>query len=130
MNLSNTFHKSLLIQAIADDSNQWVHIDVPENYTWDTLTFNGIDSLSEEKANTLFNDIVTREALKLLKIERNKLIQESDWMANSDVVMSDEWKVYRQTLRDLPETQTPSLDDNGNLIDVEWPIPPGEISGS
>ena len=33
---------------------------------------------------------------------RNQLLAETDWMANSDVTMSDAWKTYRQALRDLP----------------------------
>lgn len=70
------------------------------------------------------------EGLIRLRKERTKLLQQSDWMANSDVVMTDEWRAYRQALRDLPETQTPALDDNGNLINVEWPTPPGETSVS
>jgi len=44
-----------------------------------------------------------------LRETRNKLLAKSDWMANSDVAMSDEWKAYRQALRDLPtNTSDPS----------------------
>ena len=58
--------------------------------------------------------------------ERNKLLAECDWMAGSDVTMSEEWKVYRQALRDIPETQPePKLDyTNGDLINVTWPTKP------
>jgi hypothetical protein len=45
-------------------------------------------------------------------------------MANSDVTMSEEWRVYRQALRDLPNTQTPSLDENGQLTNITWPEKP------
>ena len=34
--------------------------------------------------------------------KRNKLLQETDWWAVSDRVMSNEEKQYRQDLRDLP----------------------------
>ncbi len=37
-----------------------------------------------------------------LREERDKLLAETDWMANSDVTLSDAWKTYRQALRDLP----------------------------
>ena len=37
-----------------------------------------------------------------LRFQRNRLLAETDWMANSDVTMSDAWKTYRQQLRDLP----------------------------
>ena len=38
----------------------------------------------------------------ILRIKRNKKLAQSDWMANSDVNMTDTWKTYRQALRDLP----------------------------
>jgi len=37
-----------------------------------------------------------------LRNKRNDFLNETDWMANSDVTMSDDWKTYRQELRDLP----------------------------
>ena len=43
-----------------------------------------------------------------------KDFSECDWRANSDIAMSDEWKTYRQELRDIT-TQTPSLDYNYEL---------------
>tara|TARA_B100000945_G_C20222040_1_gene521079 strand:+ start:110 stop:472 length:363 start_codon:yes stop_codon:yes gene_type:complete len=41
-----------------------------------------------------------------LRKKRNKLLAESDWTQISDVVLAnkDEWKTYRQALRDLPST--------------------------
>jgi hypothetical protein len=39
-----------------------------------------------------------------LRKERNRLLGETDWTANSDVTMSPEMATYRQSLRDLPET--------------------------
>ena len=40
--------------------------------------------------------------LKNIREDRDKKLVETDWMANSDVTMSDAWKTYRQQLRDLP----------------------------
>lgn len=37
-----------------------------------------------------------------LRQERDRLLAETDWTANSDVTMSDDMKTYRQALRDLP----------------------------
>ena len=53
---------------------------------------------------------------------RNDKLAESDWMANSDVTMSDAWKTYRQELRDM--TKTLSDDDVANLEEIEWPKEP------
>ena len=44
----------------------------------------------------------------------------SDWMANSDVTMSSEWKTYRQELRDLPK----DLDTEDKVNKVTWPKEP------
>ena len=52
-----------------------------------------------------------------IRVHRNGLLTETDWMANSDVTMSDEWKTYRQELRDIPAS---------NIVyeDVTWPPKP------
>ena len=39
-----------------------------------------------------------------LREQRNNLLTETDWMANSDVTMSNDWKTYRQSLRDITKT--------------------------
>ena len=54
---------------------------------------------------------------KRLRIIRDSLLQDTDWMANSDVTMSDAWRTYRQTLRDLPANTT----DPANPV---WPTKP------
>tara|TARA_Y100000114_G_C11692560_1_gene294343 strand:+ start:644 stop:931 length:288 start_codon:yes stop_codon:yes gene_type:complete len=45
-------------------------------------------------------------ALEHLRKIRNSLLADTDWMANSDVDMSEEWKTYRQELRDITEGLT------------------------
>ena len=48
-----------------------------------------------------------------LRIERDKLLLESDWAVLPDTALSDtklsEWKTYRQALRDLTKTATPKV---------------------
>ena len=39
-----------------------------------------------------------------LREQRNNLLVETDWLANSDVTMSAKWKTYRQELRDITKT--------------------------
>ena len=62
-------------------------------------------------------------AITLLRQERDRLLQESDWrdLAHYPGTDQAEWLVYRQELRDLPETQDPQLDEFGNLTNVDWP---------
>ena len=56
---------------------------------------------AEEKA---WADGQADRDLAELREQRNNLLAETDWMANSDVTMSNEWKTYRQSLRDITKT--------------------------
>ena len=56
--------------------------------------------------------------LAMLRLERNFLLSETDWMCFPDSpTMSDEWKKYRQELRDITKTYK-------TLDGVKWPIKP------
>ena len=37
-----------------------------------------------------------------MRLERDVLLAACDWRAGSDLTMSDDWRNYRQSLRDLP----------------------------
>ena len=83
-----------------------------------------IESTKESDWGVTWEDVKAKadeleagEPMRLLREERNIRIAKSDWMANSDVTMSDEWKTYRQALRDITKSAT-SLDD------VTWPTEP------
>ena len=79
---------------------------------------------TEEQIQAKIQELQAAEPMRRLRIERNQKLTETDWMANSDVVMTDKWKTYRQALRDLPATAEPKLDDVGNLTNVTWPEVP------
>ncbi len=79
---------------------------------------------SEEEIQTKLAELRNAEPMRLLREERNQKLQETDWMANSDVNMTDDWRTYRQALRDLPSTAEPQLDENGQLTNVTWPTKP------
>ena len=101
-------------------------------------TYSGIEWLdknqtqpTEEEVDAKLLELKAEEPMRLLREERTRRLSESDWMANSDVTMSDEWKTYRQALRDLPKIHPvnygdPKLDSNGNLdmSSITWPTPP------
>ena len=53
---------------------------------------------AEEKA---WNDGAYDREMVSLRNRRNNLLQETDYFALSDVVMSDDMKTYRQQLRDI-----------------------------
>jgi hypothetical protein len=68
----------------------------------------------------------SREPMRLVREERNRLLAETDWMGNSDVTMSSAWKKYRQDLRDLPANSDPKLGSDGRLdmSSVKFPTKP------
>ena len=75
------------------------------------------------KAQELYDD----EASNRLRIHRDRLMSKCDWTQGADSPLSDskktEWATYRQALRDLPATSSPTLD--GPFIkDVVWPTEP------
>ena len=78
----------------------------------------------EEKARDLeeqeWADGAPARRMADLRNQRNQLLAETDWMGNSDVTMSADWKTYRQALRDITK-QTPSDDA---LSNITWPNKP------
>ena len=71
-------------------------------------------------------ELVNAEPMRLLRVERDRLLAETDWMGNSDVTMSSDWTTYRQALRDLPSGATPTLNSDGtlNMSSVTFPTKP------
>jgi hypothetical protein len=60
------------------------------------------------------------DAMRNLRYERNILLAKSDWMANTDVTMTDDWKTYRQKLRDI----TKDLKTSEEAKKVAFPTEP------
>ena len=84
------------------------------------LTADEITAL--ENIDTQWNNGALDRALNKLREKRNQLLTDTDWMANSDVTMSDDWKTYRQALRDLPS----GLDTVAKVNAKEFPTKPSE----
>ena len=59
------------------------------------------------------------QKLSDLRMERNHKLNTTDWRASTDLTMSDEWKTYRQELRDITKTYS-SMDAEG----FKWPTEP------
>ena len=79
---------------------------------------------TEAEINAKITELQNAEPMRLLRLERDRKLLETDWRASSDLTLSSEWSTYRQALRDLPSTATPTLDDYGNLENVTWPTQP------
>ena len=51
-----------------------------------------------------------------VRFERDRKLQDTDWRASSDLTLSDDWKSYRQALRDVPTQSDP--------YNIAWPTEP------
>lgn len=51
------------------------------------------------------------DALGQLRLIRNSLLSETDYLALGDLNISDAWKTYRQQLRDITKTYKSIKDD-------------------
>ena len=87
--------------------------------------YNGIKP-TEEEIQAKIAELEAAEPLRLLRIERNRILQQSDWRDLPSYPGTDQeaWRTYRQALRDITETQTPELDEFGNLTNITWPEEP------
>ena len=65
-----------------------------------------------------------RTAMQELRMLRNVLLASTDWWVLPDRTATQAQLNYRQALRDLPANSSPELDENGQLINVNWPEKP------
>ena len=86
-------------------------------------TLNWLESSETKPTEEAIN---AAEPMRLLRKARDLKLAETDWRASSDLTLSDAWKTYRQSLRDLPASASPKLDSDGNLdmTSVTFPTEP------
>ena len=75
----------------------------------------------------IFDGFSAEESMRVLRFQRNIKLSATDWEITKALetgIDATALKEYRQALRDLPSTASPSLDENGNLTGVEWPNKP------
>jgi len=86
---------------------------------------------TEEQIQAKIAELKAAEPLRLLRIERDRLLQQTDWEIQRNTernIDSTELITYRNALRDLPQEiesgniSAPTLDDQGNLIFDNWPV--------
>ena len=61
---------------------------------------------TEEEIQAKIAELEAAEPMRLLRLERNRRLAETDWRMVEDYPMTNklDWKTYRQALRDLPAT--------------------------
>ena len=121
-------------------NNQITEVSSGKGTTWTWVTVEGYQGEDQKLYYDVISNTVkckdeidekpvaTIEELEAVKLEldkdyvrsnRNRLLAESDWTQNRDVVLSNDadWKTYRQALRDLPANTT-------DWTNPPWPTKP------
>ena len=103
----------------------WTLYEDGDNYEITWLSPD-IPKPTKAQVEAKIQELKAAEPMRLLRIERDRLLAETDWWAVSDRTMTSEQSAYRQALRDLPDTATPVLDPTSRLgiSGVDWPVKP------
>lgn len=80
-----------------------------------TVTPLSAEEIAEREAYE--RDVQPGVDLELLREERNRRLAETDYLALSDVTLSDDMRTYRQALRDLPA-------NTSDPANPTWPVKP------
>ena len=81
----------------------------------------GLDGVTNPTTNQI-NSRVAEIKIRDVRAYRSYLLTQCDWVVVNaqelGTTVSDEWKTYRQALRDITKTSVTSMDD------VVWPTKP------
>jgi hypothetical protein len=96
----------------------WESVEVPE----------GQGKPGKEQFDTKLQEYIDEFTYEILRRERNNKLKQTDFLTVSDFPYPSEdirsaWFTYRQKLRNITATATPSLDEKYQLV-VTWPTPP------
>ena len=118
---------STALAALRPKSEYFLEGDEYSDLTW---LDSGTTKPTETEVNNKIIELDNAEAMKLLREKRDRLLKETDWVVvkalETGVAVSNAWKNYRQALRDLPASSSPTLKLNYNLdkSSVTWPTKP------
>jgi hypothetical protein len=90
----------------------------------------GYEKPTAAEITAKITELDAEEPMRILRIERDKKLAATDWKVvkakELGTNLSADFKAYRQALRDLPSTATPTLDERGDLdlSSVTWPTEP------
>ena len=85
---------------------------------------------TEEEIQAKIQELEAAEPMRLLRLERNQILQQSDWEVQRNIernITDSNLIDYRNALRDLPQgiengnIPAPTLDENGIMVFEHWP---------
>ena len=86
------------------------------NINGEQVQFTEAEETARDAEESAWSAGADTRAAAQVREERDTRLAATDWMANSDVTMSDAWRTYRQNLRDLPA--------QSGFPDVAFPVAP------
>ena len=98
--------------------------------TWESIKFPpGYEKPPKEAFDARLKELVDAQPLSKLREERDQRLAKCDYIFVTDyphasAEVKAAWATYRQALRDLPTTVTPTLNRRGELGGFEWPAAP------
>ena len=87
------------------------------NINGERVQFTAAEETARDAEEQAWADDADTRIAVAVREERDDKLAETDWMANSDVTMSDDWATYRQALRDVPAQA-------GFPNSITWPTEP------
>jgi len=107
----------------------WVVRGLPPN---EEIEWNDTEQTqpTENEINAKLSELQNAEPFRLLRIERDRRLTACDWVVAKHTehgkMVPEDWKIYRQALRDLPSiSYRPEMDGDVLKMDsVAWPTPP------
>ena len=104
--------------AVQDANSNWVEAYIETDMFADTTDKDGVKT-TKAKHEKAYQARLDADAATSVRSTRDTKIAASDHMGLSDNTMADDWKTYRQALRDITAHA-----DFPNLKDEDWPTEP------
>ena len=83
-----------------------------------------------DKDSADWNSKSNDRKLSQIRLYRNRKLEQTDYLAMSDNVLTDEMKAFRKSMRDIPQDYSAdkydellARDDNGELTHTVWSKP-------
>ena len=90
------------------------------NINGEKVQFTAEEETARDAEEASWANAAPARALAELRVRRDRLLAETDYLALSDNTLSDDMKTYRQALRDLPSGK----DTVEKCENATWPTKP------
>jgi len=118
--MNNDLHLNALLNSVGEaltsyDIKSYTYNGSTAEECYEKMNLKGSEKPDKDEFLAKVESKINYYLLKQIRSERVLLLTECDWTQSRDLVLNndEEWKKYRQALRDLPET-----------VDVKNPVYP------